>query len=94
MADDTKPVESADSGVLPKRTSTPAPKVTRDPLDKWLDTFLASYDPETFKAHLKNELVIRGIGPDVQAHQLRDLSDALRAALRADAHALYDAAQK
>lgn len=92
ITDSTGEVIELPRSIEPEGDITGAP----DPLDVWVDVWANSPAASHLTDRLKTELKARGLVDPalVGPHHLGDLNAAIRAALRLDAHALLDAAQK
>lgn len=95
---DEKPVETVPTSEPTKpSTSKPASKpkqAQQTPLEQAIHAYVNGFDKRKFADRLLSELAGVGIESleDVGPHRLGDVRHALRATLRADAHAFYAAA--
>lgn len=92
---DEKPVEAVPKSEKPKATRTSKSRQAQQtPLEQAVHAYVNGFDKRKFADRLLNELAVVGIESleDVGPHQFGDVRLALRATLRADAHAFFAAA--
>lgn len=92
---DETPVEAVPKSEKPKATPASKPRQAQQtPLEQAIHAYVNGFDKRKFADRLLSELAGVGIESleDVGPHRLGDVRHALRATLRADAHAFYAAA--
>ncbi len=84
--------QQPDKSAVRQRSSKPKPSQT--PLEQTIQAFVNAFVTDDLAVRLRTELRAVGIETidDLGPHRLGDVNQALRAALRADAHAFYAAA--